>query len=220
MIKKMKTDINMNSSVITLGFFIILYYPHVIINLLCRSIFSYFYFKIITNPILDYTYINLEELNRFNIELLLIVVSGVSACIGFKLFNWLKKVVLNLYNTTYNNNSNNTILKANVGLLGLLSAVTNTSAASKFHTKRALDLKQEETLLAIVVPKLDQEQPLSNGCSRWASIQEYIGDLRRGVVHSERFAYRNYYRDVVMGEIFNDTSSVSSVVSSVASSIF
>ena len=220
----MKSDIYMNSIVISLGFVIILYYPYVIINLLCRFIFSYFYFKIIINPILDYTSIILiEELNRFNIELLKkVVFSVVPGIIGFKLFKWLKKVVLNLYNTTFNNNSsNNTTLQANVGLLALLSAATNTSAASKFHAKRALSFKEEETLLTIVVPKIDQDQPLSNGCSRWASIQEYIGDLRREGFYSEKFAYRHYYREVVMGEFVNhDTSSVSSVVSSVASSIF
>ena len=79
-----------NSIARTLNFviFIITDSPYVIINLLSRFIFGYFYFKIITNPILDYTSIFLEGLNRFNIEkIFLLVVSGVSAYIGLKLYN-------------------------------------------------------------------------------------------------------------------------------------
>ena len=202
---------------------IIWYCPYVIFNLLCKSIFFYFYYKIGKNPILDYTFDNLEELNIFDIILLLIIII-ISTYIGNKLFNWLKKVVLNLYNTTFNNNSiNNTILQANIpremGMLVLLGGSTNSSEASKFHARRALSLKQEENLLAIVVQKLDKEQPHPGGCSRWAAFQEHIGELRVGRFTSERWAFRNYYRDVVMKEIFADTNSVSSTVSSVVSSI-
>lgn len=167
---------------------IILYYPYVIFNLLCRSIFFYFYYKIVKNPILYYTFYNLGELNIFNIILLLIIIM-ISTFIGNKLFNLLKKVVLNLYNTTFNNNSiNNTILQANIpsGMLVLLCASTNTSESSKFHARRALSLKREENLLATVVQKLDKEQPRPGGCSRWAGFQEYIGDLKVDRITSER----------------------------------
>jgi hypothetical protein len=146
----------------------------------------------------------------------------ISTFIGNKLFNLLKKVVLNLYNTTFNNNSiNNTILQANIpsGMLVLLCASTNTSESSKFHARRALSLKREENLLATVVQKLDKEQPRPGGCSRWAGFQEYIGDLKVDRITSERWAFRLYYRDVVMKEIFSDTNSVSSAVSSVVSSL-
>jgi len=146
----------------------------------------------------------------------------ISTYIGSKLFNLLKKVVLNVYNT-FNNNSinNNTILQANAnapcGILALLGA-TNFSTSSKFHAQKALSLKQEENLLAIVVQKLDNEQPHPWGCSRWASFQEYISELRVKRFYSEKWANRQYYRDVIMNELkernIEDTSSVSSVVSS------
>lgn len=196
--------------------------PYVIFNLFCRSIFFYFYFIIIKNPILKDTFNNLGELNIFNIIVLLIV-SMLSTSIGSKLFNWLKKVVLNLYNTFNNNSSNNTSLQANSGGILALAALANPSVASIFHAKKAISLKQEENNLATVLQKLDKEQPLPSGRSRWTSFQEYIGELRVDRFNSEKFAYRNYYRDVVMKEmkeIFQDTSSVSSVASTVMSNIF
>ena len=136
-----------------------------------------------------------------------------------KLFKFLEKVVLN-HNTSNNNSSIFTSLRARIGGIAALLLFPNISLATKFHAERAINLQHEENMLATVVKKLDKDQPLPSGISRWASIQEYIGELRADRFNSEKFAYRNHYRDVVMKELFNDTSSVISDVSSVVSSIF
>ena len=195
---------------------------NVILNLLCKFIFFYFYCKIIKYPLLNYIICSLDGLNIFNVILLLIVFI-ISTYLGLKLFNLLKNFILYVY---INDKSfKYIIMQANPGpLLGLLSLSTNTSTSSLFHARKAYFFKGEKTSLTTVLLKLDREQPHPSGVSRLAAFSEYIHEIDKKLYFEEYWANRHYYRGVVMNELENrskssisdtasDTSSVSSIVS-------
>lgn len=204
---------------------IITQYFYVILDLLCKFSFFYFYSKIIKNPTINYISESLEVLNIFNIIFLLIIFITFTY-LGLKFFNLLKNFILYV-----NKSFKNTTMQSNPGpILGLLFLSTNTSVSSKFFAKREYVLEGEIKSLTLVLLKLDREQPHPSGINRLAAFGEYLHDLDKQRRLAQYWANHHYYRDVVMAELrrkfsdnvseagsvsdtsFSDTSSIFSIV--------
>lgn len=112
--------------------------------------------------------------------------------------------------------------------LGVSSVPDNSS--SLYCSNTAKSIESEWNLLNIVVSKLDREQPLSSGVSRYSAFEIYQQGLRDKAYFFQTLAWRNHYKKIIRNEprfTVNDAdfssstsgSDISSSVSSVSSSL-
>lgn len=216
-----------------------------ILSGLFNLIYFFFFTQFVRNPILLTTYCSLGGLSIFNV-ILLILLFITMTYLNYKLlkilkvkfiliFNWINFTIsylITLYLTKDRCGGSPKVLKSQATfILGLgVSSVPNNSSGL-YCSNATRSLESEWNLLSIVISKLDKEQPLSSGVSRYSAFQIYEQTLREKAYYFHRLAWKHEYKKVIMREprfTANDTdfsssssgSDFSSSVSSVSSSLY
>ena len=191
--------------IILLLFYTIFYfYPFpVILSGLFNLIYFFIFSQFVRNPILITTYCTLGGLSVFNV-ILLILLFITMTYLNHKLFKFLKVNFIKLKNlikftisyliTPYlsKNRSGGSPIVMNsqatfiLGGLGVSSVPDNSSTLYCSNTARSLE--SESKLLSLVISKLDREQPLSSGVSRYSAFEIYQQGLRDQAYYFHRLA--------------------------------
>lgn len=94
-----------------------------------------------------------------------------------------------------------THLQASLPLSGLLPIQhDNSTTASRYWARKALNKKDEADKLELVLKKLDLDSPLSGGISRSSGFTSYIGDLYSEALRFDFIARKNQYRKMIISE--------------------
>lgn len=172
---------------------ILFFYP---LTVILSGLFNFSYFFIfsqfVRNPILITTYCTLGGLSVFNV-ILLILLFITMTYLNYKLFKLLKvnfykikilikftiSYLISLYLSKNRCGGSPKVMKSQASIilgLGVSSVPDNSSSLYCSNTARSLE--SESKLLNIVIPKLDREQPLSSGVSRYSAFEIYQQGLR------------------------------------------
>lgn len=194
---------------ITIILFTVLYswdfkfqYPKFNTYTISYYIFLFVFSLLIRKPFLNFSYAQATDLNLVDIYyvifffMILIILtysrSKLWTILSYSFYKLLK---------SYKNKGTDSPLQASVPLSGLLPIVhDNSTGASRYWVRKALNKKEEADKLELVLNKLDRDSPMRDGVSRLSGFTSYIGDLYSEALKFDAVARKNQYRKMIISE--------------------